>query len=82
MKKILSVFFLACCSCIVMAQDNVIDEIVWVVGDDAILRSDIETQRLYNQNEGVRLDGDPYCVCLLYTSGREGYFCINADGGR
>ena len=24
MKKILSVFFLACCSCIVMAQDNVI----------------------------------------------------------
>lgn len=62
MKKILSVFFLACCSCIVMAQDNVIDEIVWVVGDDAILRSDIETQRLYNQNEGVRLDGDPYCV--------------------
>lgn len=52
MKKILSVFFLACCSCIVMAQDNVIDEIVWVVGDDAILRSDIETQRLYNQNEG------------------------------
>lgn len=62
MKKILSVFFLACCSCLVMAQDNVIDEIVWVVGDDAILRSDIETQRLYNQNEGVRLDGDPYCV--------------------
>ena len=62
MKKILSVFFLACCSCIVMAQDNVIDEIVWVVGDDAILRSDIETQRLYNQNEGVRVDGDPYCV--------------------
>lgn len=62
MKKILSVFFLACCSCAVMAQENVIDEIVWVVGDDAILRSDIETQRLYMQNEGQRLDGDPYCV--------------------
>ena len=44
-----------------MAQDNVIDEIVWVVGDDAILRSDVETQRLYMQNEGERLDGDPYC---------------------
>lgn len=62
MKKILTVFFLACCSCVVMAQENVIDEIVWVVGDDAILRSDIETQRLYMQNEGERLDGDPYCV--------------------
>lgn len=62
MKKILTVFFLACCSCVVMAQENVIDEIVWVVGDDAILRSDIETQRLFMQNEGERLDGDPYCV--------------------
>ncbi len=62
MKKILTVFFLACVSCVVMAQDNVIDEIVWVVGDDAILRSDVETQRLYMQNEGERLDGDPYCV--------------------
>ena len=44
------------------AQSNVIDEIVWVVGDDAILRSDIETQRLYMLNEGQRFDGDPYCV--------------------
>jgi len=39
----------------------VIDEIVWVVGDDAILRSDVETQRLFMQNEGLRLEGDPYC---------------------
>ena len=27
---------------------------MWVVGDDAILRSDIESQRLYLQNEGQR----------------------------
>ena len=62
MKKILTVFILACLSCAVSAQENVIDEIVWVVGDDAILRSDVENQRLYIQNEGERLDGDPYCV--------------------
>ena len=62
MRKILTVFILACCSYWGMAQDNVIDEIVWVVGDDAILRSDVETQRLYLQQEGQRLDGDPYCV--------------------
>ena len=24
------------------AQDNVIDEVVWVVGDEAILKSDVE----------------------------------------
>ena len=46
MKKILAVCFLACVSCVVCAQSNVIDEIVWVVGDDAILRSDVENQRL------------------------------------
>ncbi|MCC8095424.1 MAG: peptidylprolyl isomerase [Tannerellaceae bacterium] len=62
MKKIICVFFLACCSFLVVAQENIIDEIVWVVGDDAILRSDIENQRLYLQNEGQRLNGDPYCV--------------------
>lgn len=62
MKKILTVVFLACCSCMVMAQDNVIDEIVWVVGDDAILRSDVETQRMYMRSEGQRFDGDPYCI--------------------
>ena len=38
------------------------DGIVGVVGDDAILRSDSETQRLYMLNEGQRFDGDPYCV--------------------
>lgn len=62
MKKILTVFFLACSVCAAVGQDNVIDEIVWVVGDDAILRSDVETQRLYMQNEGQRFDGDPYCI--------------------
>jgi peptidyl-prolyl cis-trans isomerase SurA len=62
MKKICVVFFLIGCSLIVEAQENVIDEIAWVVGDDAILRSDIETQRLFMQNEGQRLDGDPYCI--------------------
>ncbi|MDR0573656.1 MAG: peptidylprolyl isomerase [Tannerella sp.] len=45
----------------VVAQKNIIDEVIWVVGDEAILRSDVENQRLYMQNEGVRFEGDPYC---------------------
>jgi peptidyl-prolyl cis-trans isomerase SurA len=43
-------------------QDNVIDEVVWIVGDDAILKSDVEEARLSAQYEGRRFDGDPYCV--------------------
>lgn len=44
------------------AQNNVIDEVVWVVGDEAILKSDVENERLNAQYEGRRFDGDPYCV--------------------
>ena len=45
----------------VVGQRNVIDEVIWVVGDEAILRSDVENQRLFMQNEGMRVEGDPYC---------------------
>lgn len=43
-------------------QDNVIDEVVWVVGDEAILKSDVEEVRLDALYNGRRFDGDPYCV--------------------
>lgn len=43
-------------------QDNIIDEVVWVVGDEAILKSDIEQERLDAQYQGRKIDGDPYCV--------------------
>jgi len=54
--------FLALSFLTVIAQDNVIDEIVWVVGDEPILRSEVEAQRLQDQYQGVKLSGDPYCV--------------------
>lgn len=43
------------------AQDNVIDEVVWVVGDEAILKSDVESERMNAQYEGRKIVGDPYC---------------------
>jgi len=50
------------CLSVVSAQDNIIDEIVWVVGDEPILRSEVEAQRLQAQAQGVKFSGDPYCV--------------------
>ena len=35
---------------------------VWVVGDEAILKSDIEALRLQGQQEGMRWNGDPDCA--------------------
>lgn len=47
---------------VMYGQDNVIDEVVWVVGDEAILKSDVEEARMNAQYEGRKFEGDPYCV--------------------
>ncbi|MDO9633473.1 MAG: peptidylprolyl isomerase [Paludibacter sp.] len=44
------------------AQSNIIDEIIWIVGDESILKSEVEEQRIRAQYEGVPITGDPYCV--------------------
>ncbi len=45
-----------------MQAQGVIDEVIWVVGDEAILRSEVEEERLRAQYEGQPIAGDPYCV--------------------
>lgn len=43
-------------------QQSVIDEVIWVVGDEAILKSDVEEMRIQAAQEGQRFNGDPDCV--------------------
>lgn len=57
----------ACCALMlsipVAAQKrNVIDQVAWIVGDEPILLSDIEKQRLYYESIGQRFDVDARCV--------------------
>lgn len=40
---------------------NGIDEVLWVVGDEAILRSDVEIMRMQAEQEGIKWGGDPDC---------------------
>ena len=49
-------------SALAQGRSNIIDEVVWVVGDEAILKSDVENYRIEAQQQGMRLEGDPYCV--------------------
>lgn len=44
-----------------MAQEaeNIIDEIIWVVGDEAILRSEVENERKRMLYQGEKIDGTP-----------------------
>lgn len=43
-------------------EKNVVDEVVWVVGDEAIFRSDVEEMYSQMRSEGQVIAGDPYCV--------------------
>lgn len=42
------------------AQNNVVDEVIWVVGDEAILKSDVEGMR--RDPSWAQIKGNPYCV--------------------
>ena len=68
-KKKLSIIIAAAALCGLAAlqgwakpKQNVIDEVAWVVGDEAIFRSDIEEQYTQMRQEGSLPPGDPYCV--------------------
>lgn len=61
-KKIFFLFSLLGSWAFVMAQSNIIDEVAWVVGDEAIMKSDVEEYRQRMRYEGTEIEGDPYCV--------------------
>ena len=61
-KRLILIVLLACNMHVFLhSQNNVIDEVVWVVGDEAIFRSEVEYQRLIMQSQRVRFESDPYC---------------------
>ncbi|MDE5998221.1 MAG: peptidylprolyl isomerase, partial [Muribaculaceae bacterium] len=43
-------------------KKNVIDEVAWIVGDNAIYKSEIEDEYAQMRSMGVSPSGDPYCV--------------------
>ena len=45
-----------------MAQNNVAEEVAWVIGDEPIFKSDIEEQYQQALYERVAISGNPYCV--------------------
>ena len=58
-KCSLCVMFLTFFGQVSVAQDHVIDRVEWVVGDKAILRSDIEEAIRYWVASGRTFEGDP-----------------------
>lgn len=63
MKRLVTILLCSLPLFLAQAQKKeIIDEVIWIVGDDAILLSEVEEQRLRAQYEGQSIPGDPYCV--------------------
>lgn len=60
--KIKTFFALAILALSGYAQNNVAEEVAWVVGDEPIFKSEIEEQYMQLQYERTPLTGNPYCV--------------------
>ena len=66
-KKTLTIFSLFCLlvySNTIKAQDKTVDQIVAVVGNNIILKSDIEARYMQNKAQGITSDGDMKCEIL------------------
>lgn len=64
-KKYWKLFFLSTfvsLTYMLNAQDNVVDQVIWVVGDEAILKSEVEGVRREMLINRETFDGDPYCL--------------------
>ncbi len=44
---------------VIVPQQSVIDEVIWVVGDEPILKSDVEEMRMQGLAEGINFGSDP-----------------------
>ncbi len=62
MRKLI-ILAVTMCALTARAQSgsNVIDEVIWVVGDEAIYKSEVENARIDAQLQGQRFESDPYC---------------------
>ena len=60
--RFFSTLMLALIALASVAQNNVAEEVAWVIGDEPIFKSDIEEQYQQALYERVAIDGNPYCV--------------------
>ncbi len=63
--KIKSLFITIACgvaTLVAFSQNNIIEEVAWMVGDQPIYKSEIEEMYQQMLYEGAPINGDPYCV--------------------
>lgn len=53
---------MAAVAAITVAQNNIAEEVAWIIGDDPIYKSEIEQTYRDMQQDHEAINGDPYCV--------------------
>ena len=61
-KYTISAAALAATALAALSQNNIVEEVAWVVGDQPIYKSQIEETYQQMLYERVNVPGDPYCV--------------------
>lgn len=61
-SRLLTLSLFLCAVMSAFSQNNVAEEVAWVVGDEPIFKTEIEEQYLQMQYERVPISGNPYCV--------------------
>ena len=62
MQKIFYIILLSFYTLSCFANNKVVDQVLWVVGDEPILQSDIENEIARRRYEKESIEGNPYCV--------------------
>ncbi|MDE6011526.1 MAG: peptidylprolyl isomerase [Prevotella sp.] len=62
MKRLSLLFVVSYLSLLPIWAQSVVDEVVWVVGDEAILKSEVEVTRIQAAMDGMHWPGNPDCA--------------------
>ena len=60
-RNIAAVLAAAAAATVAFAQNNIIEEVAWIIGDEPIYKSEIEQTYQDMQNDRMNIVGDPYC---------------------
>lgn len=61
-RTIISLFVALASASIASSQNNIVEEVAWVIGDEPIYKSEIEKMYQEMLQERVPINGDPYCI--------------------
>lgn len=61
-SRILSALALGAAALSINAQNNIVEEVAWWIGDQPIYKSEVEEMYQTMMYEKTPIDGDPYCV--------------------